>query len=303
MKPRAMTAMEIRAFVKDFAAAAKRCQEAGFDAVQIHAAHGYLISQFLTPYTNRRTDEYGGTFANRIRLLLEVYRATRQVVGEQFPILIKINGSDELPLRKGLKTSDLVEIARILQEEGIDGVEISVGHYESGFPAIHGTFDRFYKDLINHGVGREYPAVLRLSLKYLRWLMVPSSNLVWRKQEGFNLDYARHFKERLSIPVICVGGFRTRQAMEQAIVNRQCDAVSSARAFIADPFLVKHLRENESGPECDFCSACLARLGESPVDCYNPEVKNQRDRMLAVELNRTKLCQSPTTTEGSVVAF
>lgn len=284
VKPRAMTTAEIHQFVSDFAKAAERCQRAGFDAVQIHAAHGYLLSQFLTPYTNRRTDEYGGSFTNRMKLLMDVYHATRERVGGTYPILIKINGADALPLRKGLKTSELVEITRILQEEGLDGVEISVGHYESGFPTIHGTFNRFYKDLIEHGVGREYPVSQRFSLKYFRWLMAPISNQLWKKHEGFNLRYARQFKEKLTIPVICVGGFQTRQAMEQAIISGQCDAVSSARAFIADPFLVKHVRENEAGPECDFCSACLAHLGTSPVDCYNPRVKKEKDKMLAIEM-------------------
>lgn len=286
VKPRPMTATEIHKFVSDFAKAAERCQHAGFDAVQIHAAHGYLLCQFLTPYTNRRTDEYGGSFTNRMKLLMDVYHATRQRVGTTFPILLKINGSDALPLRKGLMTSELVEIAHILQEEGLDGMEISVGHYESGFPTIHGTFNRFYKDLIEHGVGREYPATLRFSLKYFRWLMAPISNLLWKRHEGFNLRYARQFKDKLTIPIICVGGFQTRQAMEQAIISEQCDAISSARAFIADPFLVKHLRENESGPECDFCSACLAHLGTSPVDCYNPRIKTEKDRMLAIEMEQ-----------------
>ncbi len=284
VKPRSMTTDEIHQFVSNFAKAAERCQRAGFDAVQIHAAHGYLLSQFLTPYTNRRTDEYGGSFINRMKLLKDVYHATRERVGSNYPILLKINGSDVLPLRKGLLTSDLVEITRILQEEGLNGVEISVGHYESGFPTIHGTFNRFYKELIENGVGREYPTAQRLGLKYLRWLMAPVSNLLWKKQEGFNLRYAQQFKNKLTIPVICVGGFQTPQAMERAILNGQCDAISSARAFNADPFLVKHLRENKKGPECEFCSSCLAHIGASPVNCYNPRIKPERDRMLAIEI-------------------
>jgi 2,4-dienoyl-CoA reductase-like NADH-dependent reductase (Old Yellow Enzyme family) len=142
VKPRTMTVAEVKEFVANFANAAERCQRAGFDAVQIHAAHGYLISQFLTPYTNRRIDDYGGSFKNRLKLLLDVYHATRDRVGSEFPILLKINGSDSLPFRRGLSTTELVEIARVMQEEGLDGVEISVGHYESGFPTIHGTLDR-----------------------------------------------------------------------------------------------------------------------------------------------------------------
>ncbi len=286
IKPRAMTVTEIEEFIENFAAAAERCQRANFDAVQIHAAHGYLLSQFLTPYTNRRTDEYGGSFTNRIKILLDLYRATRERVGPTFPILLKINGSDVLPLRKGLQTDELVEIAHILQQEGLDAVEISAGHYESGFPTIHGTFSLFYKELINNGVGQEYPAAQRFGIKYFRWLMAPISNLLWKKKEGYNLNYAQKFKDKLTIPVICVGGFQTKQAMEVALTNGQCDAISLARAFVADPFLVKHLRDNQKGPECEFCSACLAHIGTNPVDCYNPSVKAERDKMLAIEMDQ-----------------
>jgi 2,4-dienoyl-CoA reductase-like NADH-dependent reductase (Old Yellow Enzyme family) len=122
--PRPLTIPEIERIVADFAEAAGRCKAAGFEGVQIHAGHGYLIGQFLTPYTNRRTDAYGGSLDGRTKLLRDTYRAMRDRVGPDYPIIIKINGSDWLPLRVGLKTAELVEVARIMEREGVDAVEV-----------------------------------------------------------------------------------------------------------------------------------------------------------------------------------
>jgi len=283
IKPRAMSIDEIRSFVDGFARAAERCQRAGFDAIQIHAAQGYLLSQFLTPYTNRRRDAYGGSFDNRLRILLDILRAVRERVGAGFPILIKLNGDDALPLRRGLKTPALVEIARVLQDHGLDAVEISVGHYESGFPTIRGNFNRFFDTLLNEGVGREYPRLKQFSMRLLKRILAALSNRLWPHSEGFNLSYAEQFKRALKIPVICVGGFSGPEAMAQAIDAGQCDAVSIARAMIADPYLVRHIRKQEPGPACRFCSACLAHIGTRPVDCFHPQVSTERALMLKRE--------------------
>ena len=120
--PREMSVTEIHRIVEQFAAAAGRCQRAGFDGVQMHSANGYLLSQFLTPYTNRRQDEYGGSLERRTRFGCEVYRAIRAEVGPDFPVIIKMNGADRLPLRDGLQTSELVKVAQIMQTEGVDAV-------------------------------------------------------------------------------------------------------------------------------------------------------------------------------------
>jgi 2,4-dienoyl-CoA reductase-like NADH-dependent reductase (Old Yellow Enzyme family) len=283
IRPREMSVVEIRSFVDGFARAAERCQRAGFDAIQIHAAQGYLLSQFLTPYTNRRRDAYGGSFENRLRILLDILRAARERVGKGFPILIKINGDDALPLRKGLKTPAFVEIARILVDHGLDAVEISVGHYESGFPIIRGNFNRFFDTLLKEGVGQEYPRRKQLSMRFSKGILAALSNRLWPHSEGFNLAYAEQFKRTLKIPVICVGGFSGPEAMAEAIDTGQCDAVSIARAMIADPYLVRHIRRQESGPECRFCSACLAHIGKRPINCSHPLVSTERALMLERE--------------------
>ena len=279
-RPRALTVPEIRRVVERFGEAAERCQKAGFDGIQIHAAHGYLISQFLTPYTNRRTDDYGGSLQNRVRLLSEVHRAIRSRVGRDYPVILKLNGSDYLPLRAGLKTPELVEIARIMEREGIDGVEISVGHYESGFPVVRGTFGRGLRAMA-HGSARHLPGPRRIFMIVFWPVVAFACNLIWRPYEGFNLRYARDFKKALSIPVLCVGGFLTRPAMEAAIEQGLCDAVSIGRGFIANPLLYQHLRDGTAGPRCVDCNACIGSIGAQPVDCYHPEVRAAKDAMLA----------------------
>ncbi len=280
-RPRPMQASEVSQTAKDYGAAAAICREAGFDGVQIHAGHGYLICQFLTPYTNRRTDAYGGSFVKRLRFLLEVYSQVRRQAGEDFPVIAKINGSDWLPGRKGLSNRELVEIARILEQEGLNGLEVTVGHYESGGPMIRGSFAPFFKGLTKEGLVDSLPWLRKTGIKMAWPAMALFCNTLWPAKQGFNLSYADNFKKRLSIPVICVGGFQTKDAMSRAISQGRCDAVSVARAMIADPWLYRHLKENTSGPVCNFCNGCIARAGSLPVDCYDPRIRKQKDAMLA----------------------
>jgi len=279
-RPRALTVPEIERIVERFGEAAGRCKAAGFDGIEIHAGHGYLISQFLTPYTNRRTDEYGGSLDNRVKLLRDIHRAIRARVGGDFPIIMKLNGSDYLPLRAGLETPELVEIAKIMEREGLDAVEVSVGHYESGFPVVRGTFGRCLRGMVQGSV-RYLPGVRRFLFTAFWPLLAFVFNLIWRPYEGYNLRYARHFKKALSIPVICVGGFLTRAGMQAALEEGLCDAVSIGRGFIANPLLYRQLRDGTPGPRCVDCNACIGCIGTQPVDCYHPEVRAQKDAMLA----------------------
>lgn len=280
VRPREITKEEIGETIRGFADAAARAREAGFDGIQIHAAHGYLLSAFLTPHTNRRKDEYGSSFDKRLRLLIEVYRAIRERVGDDYPVIMKINGSDDLPLRKGLKTDELVEVARRMENDGIDGVEITAGHYESGFTFERGQWKKFFSTVTTIGMGTNLPWYHRGTARLLAPLLDFGLRRVAGYREGFNLSYSRSFKQALRIPVICVGGFVRREAMENAIRSGDCDMVAVARALIADPFLYRHMQQGVKGPECDFCNACYARGAMWPVDCYNEEIRAERDRLL-----------------------
>ena len=168
--PAELSLADIKALVDLFGAGAARAREYGFDAVQLHAAHGYLINQFLSPLTNRRKDDYGGSIENRSRFLLEVYRAVRRSVGKDFPVLIKLNGSDNLD--GGLEPADAVAAARSLDDEGIDAIEVSGGTPASG--------DR---NPVRQGIDR-------------------------REQEAYNLPLAAKIKSAVSCPVMVVGGFQ-----------------------------------------------------------------------------------------------
>ena len=278
-RPRPLSVAEIERIVEQFADAAQRCQQAGFDGIQIHAAHGYLLNQFLTPYTNRRSDTYGGTLEQRTQLLREVFRAIRARTGPDYPVILKLNGSDSLPLRPGLKTPELIEIAAIMEREGVDAVEVSVGHYESGFPMVRGTFDLCLRYMVQ-GSARYLPSWRRMLLTLFRSLLAPLFNLIWSRREGFNLQYARQFKQRLTIPVICVGGFISRPAMQAAIEQGYCDAVAAGRAFIADPFLYRNLQMGTPAPRCNNCNACVGHIGTRALDCYHPKYGRRKMRCL-----------------------
>lgn len=281
-RPQALSIPEIQRLVGCYADAAERCARAGFDGVQLHSANGYLLSQFLTPYTNRRRDDYGGSMANRTRFHREILAAIRARLGPDFPVIIKMNGSDWLPLRDGLKTGELVDAATHFERAGFDAVEISVGHYESGFPMVRGTFGRCLRHMVD-GSMNYLPEPRRTLLRVFRPLVALASNLLWPGRQGYNLDYTPQFKDKLNIPVICVGGFRSRDAMEAAIASGKCDAVSAGRAFIADPFFYRHIRDRQPGPRCVDCNGCVGHLGAQPAECYHPAVKADKDAMLARE--------------------
>ncbi|MGW0035195.1 oxidoreductase [Gordonia sp. NPDC003376] len=282
-RPRPLRLDEMPLIARSFADAAERAHKAGFDGVQIHAAHGYLLNQFLTPHTNRRTDAYGGTVDRRMRLLREVFGAIRERVGDEYPILMKVNGTDALPLRRGASLDDMVHVGKVMQEEGLDAIEISRGHYESWPGNVLGRFGGFVKAEVAEGSAMGLPA-------YRRWAMRATAPVTERVAdriapitEGFNLPQAERFTASLSIPVICVGGFHTAAAMAAAIHTGRCDAVSVARAFVADPLLYQHLdTPDQNAPVCGFCNGCIARHGGMPITCYSEPIRGRRDRMLAL---------------------
>ena len=281
-KPRPLRTDELPALIEMFAAAAGRAQEAGFDGVQIHAAHGYLLGQFLTPHTNRRTDEYGGSLDNRMRLLLQVYRAVRARVGDQFPILAKMNGTDMLPLRRGATTPELVRVARALQDEGIDAIEISRGHYESWPGMVLGHYKGYIRAQVTEGAGTQMSLPRRAVALAAGPITERVAEAVAPGSEGFNLPQAELFTRTLSIPVICVGGFHTKDGMEQAISDGKCDAVSAARAMIADPYLYRNVTGEpvDGRPVCGYCNGCISRFSGKRIDCYSEPVHIRRELML-----------------------
>ncbi len=219
-EPEAMSKEDIEEIVAAFGDAARRAMEYGFDAVQLHAAHGYLINQFLSPLTNRRTDGYGGSVENRCRFLLEVYRRIRSVVGPDFPVFVKLNGSDNLA--DGLDISDAVHAARMLDREKIDAIEVSGGTAASGETGpVRTKIDG--------------PA-----------------------REAYNLALAREIKKAVQCPVMSVGGFRSPEVINEAVVANEIDYIAMARPFIREPRLIMRWKEGDLSPaRCISCNGCF----------------------------------------------
>ncbi len=274
-KPRPLRLDEVPALLETYAAAAARAQEAGMDGVQIQMAHGYFLSQFLSPESNRRTDAYGGSARNRMRLPLEVYRAVRDRVGPDFPVIVKLNGTDTIPFG-GVKLADQVELALRLQDEGVDGVEVTRGHFSSFPSTTSGHFKGFVSAQVKEGAMRDASEIRRRSLLALAPALEFYLNHAFPYSEGYNLPQAEVFTKALDIPVITVGGFVTPAAMNEAIASGRTDAVSCARGLIANPYLYRDLDESaDQIPTCTFCNKCIGVAGGLPVDCYDSTVTRQ----------------------------
>ena len=212
--PRALAEAEILDFVARFAAAARTARETGFTGVQIHAAHGYLLSSFLAPVTNRRTDAWGGSLENRARFLLETLRATRKAVGADFPISVKLNSDD---FRKGGFTNEeCLRVVGMLNQEGIDLLEISGGTYEQ--PRL---------------LGADGAAATAAPMREST-----------RRREAYFIDYAESIRAIARMPLMVTGGFRTRAAMEEAL-GGACDVIGLARPLVSDPACARKLLAGE----------------------------------------------------------
>ncbi len=214
--PRAMTETEIDQAIGQFAFAASKVRQAGFSGVQLHAAHGYLISQFLNPLANRRTDRWGGSLHNRSRFLLRTMQAVRKAVGSDFPIGIKLNASDFQ--RGGFTNAECVEVVSALNESGLDLLELSGGSLEQ--PKLVGVS---VKD-----EGEDAPA--------------PGS----AGREAYFVSFAGAVRAVAAMPVMVTGGFRTVAAMVEALDRQDLDVIGLGRPLIADPETPRRLLSGES---------------------------------------------------------
>ncbi|AWW75248.1 NADH:flavin oxidoreductase [Erythrobacter sp. KY5] len=205
-EPVALEPDEIEAIIEGFVRAVRTCKHVGFTGGQIHAAHGYLISQFLSPKTNHRTDKWGGSLENRARLLTEVVRRSREAVGPAFPVAVKLNSADFQ--KGGFAFEDSLTVVQWLEELGVDLIEISGGTYEQ--PKLLG---------IEGTEPSEDPQMAESTLK----------------REAYFVDFAKAMKDTVSIPLMVTGGFRTRAAMEQALDEGAADLVGLGRPLCAQP--------------------------------------------------------------------
>ena len=221
--PRELSNDEILLLIADFVSAAVRAKRAGFDGVELHAAHGYLLSSFLSPHANRRADEWGGTVENRARVLVEVLRGIKAVCGRDFPVIVKLNSTDFL--EGGLVLDDAVRVACMLEADGIDGIEVSGGMAEAGRGSV--------------------------------WAGLRSED-----EEGYFVENAARIKQAVHVPVFGLGGIRTLAVAERIVREGRADLVSLSRPLIRDPFLVRHFREGLAAKsECISCNKCFNPRG------------------------------------------
>lgn len=198
-KPKALTEAEILDLIERYGYAAKVSKEAGFTGVQIHGAHGYLVSQFLSPRHNQRTDKWGGTIENRMRFVSEIYKAMRKAVGPDFPVSIKLNSADFQ--KGGFTKEESIQVVKHLSDEGMDLIEISGGTYEA--PAMTG-----------------------------KNVQIKDST---KKREAYFLDYCEEVRKIVKTPLLLTGGFRTGEGMNEALATGACDMVGIARSLAVDP--------------------------------------------------------------------
>lgn len=288
----AMSIAQIRQAIDEFAAGARRAQQAGLDGVELHGANGYLITQFLSPAINDRKDKYGGSLRNRARFLLEVIAAIRAQVGRDFHLQVKLSARDFnnalQPLEKeGTTLQDSLKVAQWLEEATVDALHISAGNAfphpknpPGDFPIESAlqTFDT----MISSGK-RELANYLSLAspagqLFRLAWVNARGDTI-----EGINLEDASKIRAVVSIPIICTGGFQTASVIRGALDNGQCDAVSIARPLVANRDLVRFFADGfDRAPKpCTYCNKCLVNVIENPLGCYEESRYGSKEEMLA----------------------
>lgn len=245
--PREMTAEEIEETIEAFSQAARRAKEAGFDAVQLHGAHGYLISEFLSPYTNKRTDQYGGNTDNRIRFVEKIYRRSRELVGDDFPILIKMNCDDFL--EGGITLEESKKIIKKLARIGFAAIEISSCMWE--------TVKRKKKEL---GWKPTFIPESRMSVGTVN-------------EVAYHLEYAKEIRKNIDIPLILVGGINSIDLIEDILNKGDADFVSLSRPLIREPDLPNRWIKGigSSIVECDYCNNCLLTLATTGLQCPKKE--------------------------------
>jgi 2,4-dienoyl-CoA reductase-like NADH-dependent reductase (Old Yellow Enzyme family) len=259
---RPATGEDLARVVADFATAARIARDAGIDAVELHFGHGYLVSQFLSPFTNRRTDLWGGSLENRSRLAVEVLRAAREAVGPDFPLLLKVNLRDGFA--GGLELDESVEVARRLEAEGATALVLSCG-FVSRTPL--------------HMLRGEVP-VRRMAANQERWharlgltlfgtLLVPAVPYT----EGFLLEDGKAVRAAVRLPLVLLGGVKSMATVDRAL-EAGFELVGMGRALLHDPALPRRMEQGEvAGSGCVPCNECIAEMDRGGVRCTRRDAR------------------------------
>jgi len=260
VKPREMSEDDIREAIQAFGQASRRAVEAGADGVQIHAAHSYLVNQFISPFFNVREDAWGGSDEKRFRFLKEVYLEIKERLPGEVPVIVKLNTNDFTP-KRGVTPPLAARYAGWLRELGIDGVEVSQGSIFSMMNIFRGEVP--VKEMLQSQPAWKRP---------FGWMLLKSMQGKFDLVEGYNLEAARAVKPALGdIPLMLVGGLRRASHMEEILAEGSADFISLSRPFIREPDLAHRLEEGKAeAASCVSCNKCFAAMiADRPIRCYH----------------------------------
>ncbi len=257
---------EIFEVIKNFGKAAYRAREAGYDGIEIHGAHGYLLSTFLSRHANKREDQWGGSHKNRFRIVGEILKKVKQETEKDFPVFLKLNTYERA--RLGIKEKDCLQFAKMAEEtSSCDALELSCGTNEGGFIMARGEFPT--KGIITYL--RPFCEFNRPMKHLVRCIVAPLAKIIQPPfTEGYNLKTAQKVKQSVSIPVITLGGMRSKKIMEEAVESDKTDFVSMARPLIQEPDLPNKFRMGKSEKAlCNNCNICVVAADTQPIQCYS----------------------------------
>lgn len=261
-KPKELSEDEINHIIDNFVSAILRAKQAGFDGVQLHLAHGYLLAQFLSSHSNRRKDKWGGSPKNKYRIVGEIFKKAKDKGGD-YPILVKLNAYDGR--RKGMRIEEAVMIAQMLETSGCAAIEVSCGCVEDGLyvmrgPKLPAEAVMEYNFKFNKIPGFAKKIVILLAKTFV---MQPKPLL------RYNLDAAVRIKQAVNIPIIVVGGIHSMNDINDIIGNHKADFVSMSRPFIIEPNIVSKFKNGtQTQSKCIVCNYCAIIGEEEPLKCY-----------------------------------
>jgi 2,4-dienoyl-CoA reductase-like NADH-dependent reductase (Old Yellow Enzyme family) len=263
-----MNSSDIQSVVKSFGNAVNLAREAGFDAVEVHAGHGYLISQFISPYTNHRRDSFGGSLQNRARFMLMVMDEVKKAAGNDMAVLVKTNMRDGFSTGTGI--DECIEIAKMLENAGADALVLS-GGFVSRAPmyVMHGKMPiRVFAHYIEN-------RLMSFFVRLVGGMLVKEVPF----SEGYFLDDALRFRQELKLPLVYVGGLLSGEKIDE-VLGKGFELVALARALIKDTDFVNKLRDSElNRSECDTCNYCIAVMYSRRAACImNDETISQKVR-------------------------
>lgn len=268
-KAKELTEAEIYGIIDDFVSAVVRAEKAGFDAVQLHGGHGYLLHDFLSPYGNRRKDEWGGSLENRCRAVELIIKGIKEKT--KLPVWIKLSAEDNR--KGGMNIDTSIEICKRLEAAGCDAIEVSCGTVQDGMNTMR-------SELMPMDAVFRYREPCASFPKLLNKIALPAAKLINplikqpKPLENFNVENAVVIKKNVTIPVIVVGGIHKTSDMEKIIAEGKADFVSMCRPFICEPDLAKKLKNGQSKAKCIMCNYCGLVIEKEPTRCLYGKVKD-----------------------------